>query len=247
RNTLCVSSQAGCPMACSFCATWKLWFQRNLEFYEIVDQIMAASLILNKEQKNLRNIVYMGMWEPFLNYENVKISINIACKQEKFDFSNRRVTISTCWIVPGIKKFGDDFPQTSLAISLHAPSDELRRSIMPVNINYPLNLLMPALDEYVAKTNKKVFYEYIMIAWVNDSLENAKSLAELLRWKLAHVNFIPYNVWEGSADSEMKPTSKNRIVEFQNILNDVGVASTIRHTMWDDIDAACGQLALKNS
>ncbi|MDD2486879.1 MAG: 23S rRNA (adenine(2503)-C(2))-methyltransferase RlmN [Candidatus Gracilibacteria bacterium] len=247
RNTLCVSCQAGCPMGCSFCATGKLGFQRNLEFYEIVEQIMYASALLNKEQKNLRNIVYMGMGEPFLNYENVKKSIDIACKQKKLDFSNRRVTISTCGIVPGIKRFAVDFPQTSLAISLHAPTDELRKKIMPVSFTYPLDLLMKSLDEYTDMTNKRVFYEYIMIAGVNDSLKEAKELAELLRGKLAHVNFIPYNSGEGITGSDYKPTAKRRIEEFQNMLNDVGVASTIRHTMGDDIDAACGQLALKNN
>ncbi|MDD2565585.1 MAG: 23S rRNA (adenine(2503)-C(2))-methyltransferase RlmN [Candidatus Gracilibacteria bacterium] len=245
RNTLCVSSQVGCPMGCTFCATGKLGFTRNLEFYEIVEQILFASKMLYQEGKNLRNIVYMGMGEPFLNYENVKKSIEIVCSQNKLDFSNRRVTISTCGIVPGIKKFGDDFPQTSLAISLHAATDELRKSIMPCNITYPLTMLMSTLDEYVAKTNKKVFYEYIMIAGVNDSLENAKDLAGLLRGKLAHVNFIPYNEGEGDSDSEMKSTSKSRIKEFQNILFDVGIPSTIRHTMGDDIDAACGQLATR--
>lgn len=247
RNTLCVSCQAWCPMWCSFCATWKLWLQRNLEFYEIVEQIMYASSILLKENKNLRNIVYMWMWEPFLNYDNVKKSINIACMQKKLDFSNRRVTVSSCWIVPWILRFAKDFPQTSLAISLHAPSDELRKKIMPVGFTYPLDMLVSSLDEYVNITNKRVFYEYIMISWVNDGINEAKLLAKLLEWKLAHVNFIPYNSWEWISSSGYNATSKKRIQEFQNILGEVWIASTIRHTMWDDIDAACGQLALKES
>lgn len=247
RNTLCVSSQAGCPMGCSFCATGKLWLQRNLEFYEIVDQIMEAILILNAEWKNLRNIVYMWMWEPFLNYPNVKLSLEVACKQQKFDFSSRRVTISTCWIISGIKQFWQDFPQTSLAISLHAPTDELRSKIMPVNITYPLSFLMKALDDYTTLTNKRIFYEYIMIWGVNDSIENARQLAALLEWKLAHVNFIPYNPGEWVNSSGYSATSKKRIQEFQQILEKVWIASTIRHTMWDDIDAACGQLALKKN
>ena len=247
RNTLCVSSQAGCPMGCSFCATGKLWLQRNLEFYEIVDQIMEAVLILHREWKNLRNIVYMWMWEPFLNYPNVKKSIEIACKQTKFDFSSRRVTISTCGIISGIKQFWHDFPQTSLAISLHAPNDELRSKIMPVNITYPLSFLMKALDDYTALTNKRIFYEYIMIWGINDSLENARELAKLLEWKLAHVNFIPYNPGEWVNSSWYSAASKKRIQEFQQILEKVWIPSTIRHTMWDDIDAACGQLALKKS
>lgn len=245
RNTLCVSSQVGCPMGCTFCATGKLGLTRNLEFYEIVEQILFATKLLVKEGKNLRNIVYMWMWEPFLNYTNVKRSIDIVCSQKKLDFSNRRVTISTCGIVPWILKFATDFPQTSLAISLHAPNDELRRSIMPVALNFPLDMLMKTLDEYVWLTNKKVFYEYIMIAWVNDSLKEAYELAELLKWKLSHVNFIPYNPWEWEEVKNMKATSKWRIKEFQNILFEVWIPSTIRHTMWDDIDAACGQLATK--
>ncbi len=187
----------------------------------------------------------MWMWEPLLNYENVKDSINIVCSQKKLDFSNRRVTISTCWIVPWIRKFWDDFPQTSLAVSLHAANDELRNKIMPVSFTFPLKLLMQTIDEYVAKTNKRIFYEYIMIAWVNDSLEDAKDLVNLLKWKLAHVNFIPYNPWEDEQGNNLKATSKNRIREFQSILEQVWIPSTIRHTMWDDIDAACWQLALK--
>lgn len=245
RNTLCVSCQAGCPMACAFCATGKLGLIRNLEFYEIVDQIMWAVHTLEKEEKKLRNVVYMGMGEPFLNYENVKQSIQIACAQKKLDLSNRRITVSTCGIVPGIEKFGDDFPQVSLAISLHAPTDEARKKIMPVEHTYPLDKLMPALDQYVEKTNKRVFYEYIMINGVTDRLEYAAELAKLLKGKLAHVNFIPYNPGEGTSSDGFLPTSKVIIKKFQDALEQVGIPSTIRHTMGDDIDAACGQLALK--
>ncbi len=245
RNTLCVSCQAWCPMACSFCATWKLWLQRNLTFSEIVEQIMYASEILNKEQTILRNIVYMGMWEPFLNYPNVKKSIEIACAQKKFNLANRRITVSTCWIVPWIKKFWDDFPQTSLAISIHAPNDEIRKSIMPVDHTYNLETLMQALDEYTAKTNKRIFYEYIMLNWVNDNIKLAYELWNLLKWKLAHVNFIPYNPWEWAWWIEYNPTPKFLIEKFQKVLLEFWVPSTIRATMWDDIDAACGQLANK--
>lgn len=245
RNTLCVSCQVGCPMACSFCATWKLWLKRNLEYYEILDQIMEAVNILQKEWKILRNVVYMGMWEPMLNYENVKKSIDIATSQKKLNLANRRVTISTCWIVPGIKKFTADFPQTSLAISLHAPDDEIRKTIMPVDHTYNLKTLMEALDEYTRITNKRVFYEYIMIQWVNDDLSLAYKLADLLKGKLAHVNFIPYNPGEWTSSDGYKPTSRLIIEKFQKILEKVWVVSTIRATMWDDIDAACWQLANK--
>ena len=245
RNTLCVSSQAGCPMACTFCATGKLGLIRNLEFHEIIDQIMVAAHHLAKEGKTLRNVVYMGMGEPLLNYEHVKQSIQIACGQKKLDLSNRRITVSTCGIVPGILKMAEDFPQVSLAISLHAPTDEARKKIMPVENTYPIDKLMEAIDTYVAKTNKRIFYEYIMIAGVTDRLEYIGELATLLEGRLAHVNFIPYNPGEGFMGTGYQPTSKIMIKKFQEWLDKVGIPSTIRHTMWDDIDAACGQLALK--
>lgn len=245
RNTLCVSCQAGCPMACSFCATGKLWLIRNLEFYEIIDQLMIANLLLLKEDKKIRNIVYMGMGEPFLNYDNVAESIRIASTQKKLDLSSRRVTISTCGIVPGILRLAEDYPQVSLAISLHAPNDEARKRIMPVENTYPIDKLMEALDVYVEKTNKRVFYEYIMIAWVTDRPEFAHELANLMKWRLAHVNFIPYNPGEGIMGNGYQPTSKIMIKKFQDTLEKAGIPSTVRHTMGDDIDAACGQLALK--
>jgi 23S rRNA (adenine2503-C2)-methyltransferase len=245
RNTLCVSCQAWCPMACSFCATGKLGLIRNLEFYEIIDQIMIAASKLHGEDKKLRNIVYMGMGEPMLNYDNVAHSIHIACTQKKLDLSNRRITISTCGIVPGILRLAEDFPQVSLAVSLHAPNDEARKRIMPVENTYPIEKLMEALDTYTEKTNKRIFYEYIMIAWVTDRPEYAHELAKLLEGKLAHVNFIPYNPWEGIMGDGFQPTSKIMIKKFQATLEDAGIPSTVRHTMGDDIDAACGQLALK--
>jgi len=245
RNTLCVSSQAGCPMACTFCATWKLGFQKNLSFTEIIEQIHFAYIQLNRERTSLRNIVFMGMGEPFLNYENVKKSIQIACDQKKFNLANRRVTVSTCGIVPGIVKMGHDFPQTSLAISIHAPNDELRRSIMPVDHTYNLDKLMTALDWYVQKTNKRIFYEYIMLNGVNDHIQLAYELGELLKWRLAHVNFIPYNPGEWAGGIEYRPTPRFLIEKFQKVLETYGVPSTIRATMGDDIDAACGQLARK--
>lgn len=245
RNTLCVSSQAGCPMACSFCATGKLGLIRNLEFSEIIDQIMWAVHHLAREDRKLRNIVYMGMGEPLLNYEKVKKSINIACSQKKLDLSNRRITVSTCGIAPRIVDFARDFPQVSLAVSLHAPNDEARKRIMPVEETYPIDVLMASIDEYVAITNKRVFYEYIMINWVTDRLEYARELGELLKGRLAHVNFIPYNPGEGSDSDGFLPTSKMIIKKFQDTLDNYGIPSTVRHTMGDDIDAACGQLALK--
>ena len=245
RVTLCVSCQAGCPMACSFCATWKLWLLKNLTNYEIIEQIYYAAKLLDKEWNKLRNIVYMGMWEPMLNYDVIKETIDFANAQKKMDIANRRVTVSTCWIVPWIKRFTEDFPQTSLAVSLHAPNDEIRQKIMPVDHTYPLKDLMKSLDDYVAKTNKRIFYEYIMINWVNDDIKLAHELGKLLEWKLAHVNFIPYNEWEGSSSDWFRTTPRFIIEKFQSILKHYWVISTIRMTMWDDIDAACWQLANK--
>lgn len=245
RVTLCISCQAGCPMACSFCATWKLWLLKNLSFNEIIEQVYYAAKLLNDEWNKLRNIVYMWMGEPMLNYDIVRDTINFATEQKKFDLANRRITVSTCWIVPWIRKFTKDFPQTSLAISLHAPNDDIRKWIMPVDHTYPLVDLMKSLDDYVAETNKKVFYEYIMINWVNDHIKLAHELGKLLEWKLAHVNFIPYNAWEWTSSDWYTTTPRFIIEKFQKILQHYWVVSTIRATMWDDIDAACWQLANK--
>jgi 23S rRNA (adenine2503-C2)-methyltransferase len=245
RNTLCISCQAGCPMACTFCATGKLGLQKNLGVHEIVEQVMYAAKFLDSEGSKLRNIVFMGMGEPMLNYDAMKEAIHIFTHQKKFDLSNRRVTVSTCGIVPGIKKFTQDFPQTSLAISLHAPNDEIRKSIMPVDHTYNLEKLMAAIDEYTQKTNKRIFYEYIMINGVNDHIKLADELWQLLEWRLAHVNFIPYNPGEGTSSDGYTTTPRFIIEKFQKILEKYWVVSTIRATMGDDIDAACGQLARK--
>ncbi len=247
RNTLCVSSQAGCPMACVFCATGKLGLIRNLDFSEIVEQVMYAADTLDKEGRKLRNVVYMGMGEPFLNYENLKRSIESVTAQKKLDISVRRVTVSTCGIIPGIDRFADEFPQVSLAVSLHAPNDVARSRIMPVETTYPIDQLMASLDRYVEKTNKRIFYEYIMISGITDRIEYARELAVLLKDRMAHVNFIPYNPGEGIMGDGMLPTSRLIIAKFQHELEKAGVPSTVRHTMGDDIDAACGQLALKEN
>lgn len=206
---------------------------------------MYAAKLLNWEWVRLRNIVFMGMGEPMLNYDVMKEAIHVFTDQKKFDLSNRRVTVSTCGIVPGIEKFTDDFPQTSLAISLHAPNDEIRKSIMPVDHTYDIKKLMTSLDRYTDKTNKRIFYEYIMINGVNDHLKLADELGKLLEGRLAHVNFIPYNPWEGTASDGYSTTPRFIIEKFQKILEKYGVVSTIRATMWDDIAAACWQLARK--
>lgn len=206
---------------------------------------MYAAKVLNSQGTRLRNIVFMGMGEPMLNYPVVKQAIEIFSHQKKFDLSSRRITVSTCGIVPGIKKFTQDFPQTSLAVSLHAPNDEIRKTIMPVDHTYDLKTLMETLDAYTQKTNKRIFYEYIMINGVNDHIKFAHELGKLLQGRLAHVNFIPYNPGEGTSSDGYSTTPRFIIEKFQKILETYGVVSTIRATMGDDIDAACGQLARK--
>jgi 23S rRNA (adenine2503-C2)-methyltransferase len=245
RTTLCISCQVGCPMACSFCATGKLGIIRNLTTGEIMEQILLAQDQLRSEGYTLRNVVFMGMGEPFINYLAVKATIETIIDQRRVGISQRRVTVSTCGIAPIIRQFGYDFPQVSLAISLHAPTDALRATIMPVNDRYPLADLMSALDEYTTLTHARVFYEYVMIAGVNDQLTSALALRDLLLGRPAHVNFIPYNPGDGIMGSDMQPTHPLIIRKFQDILEKGGIPSTVRHTMGDDIAAACGQLALK--
>ena len=244
RTTLCVSCQVGCPMGCLFCATGRLGLTRNLSYAEILDQVMIARARLASEGRALRNVVFMGMGEPLLNYNNVNVALRVLIDQKKLNLSARRITVSTCGIVPGIARMADDWPQVSLAISLHAPTQEAREKIMPVARAYPLSDLMQALDDYTRQTRNRVFYEYIMLAGYTDRPEYATALASLLRGRLAHVNLIPYNAGEGGS-AIMEPSSRIVVERFQRMLEDTGTPSTVRHTMGDDIDAACGQLALQ--
>jgi len=239
RVTLCVSCQAGCPMACSFCATWKLGLQKNLTAYEIIEQIFYAAKMINSEWARLRNIVFMWMWEPFLNYNVVKEVIQFASHQKKFDLWNRRITVSTCWIVPWIIKFTEDFPQTSLAVSLHAPNDEIRKSIMPVANKYPLKDVIAACDYYFKKTGRRVSYEYSLVAGINDNIDEAKKLVKLINGRNIHVNLIPVNP---ISERDYKQSSKFKINEFKQFLEKRGINATVRREMGRDIEGACGQL-----
>jgi len=242
RITLCISSQVGCPMGCAFCATGKLGFFRNLTFYEIIDQILYFERLLKKEGKELRNIVFMGMGEPLLNYENVIRAIKTINDPKRLEKGARHITISTCGIVPGIERLIEEKLQIKLAISLHAPNDTIRNQLMPVSKKFPLDQLMASLDHYSSVTNKRIFYEYILLKGINDEDAQAKELGKLLQGKLAHVNLIPYNHVEGIA---YERTEENQMKKFQHILENYGVPSTIRVSLGDDIAAACGQLAKK--
>ena len=202
RITLCISSQVGCPMNCLFCVTGKLGFKRNLTRDEMISQIFYANnYIKNKFGKQddgtlfgVRNVVFMGMGEPLLNYENVKKSIEIMLRQEAgFSLSRRHITISTAGIVPGIRQLIKDEIPVKLAISLHAPNQALRDKLMPIAKAYPIEALERVLSDYVKASDNRIFYEYIMIKNMTDKPELAKELVHMLRRKLAHVNLIPYN------------------------------------------------------
>lgn len=241
RNSVCVSCQVGCPLGCTFCATGKMGFKRNLETEEIVEQVVLFARILKKEGQKVTSVVYMGMGEPFLNYENVADSIKILNDSEKFNLGARRISVSTAGIPQFIKKFALDFPECNLAISLHAANAYLRSQLMPINNAYPLVGLLKAVDDYLTITNRKVMLEYVLIDGVNDSESNALELAEIAKDRLVHVNLIPYN-----PTGVFSPSTKENINKFKRVLNSKNVSFTERFHFGTDINAACGQLALKN-
>ncbi len=239
RTTLCISSQAGCAFACSFCATGQAGFSRNLSAGEIFDQAWFFARELAGRGKSITNVVFMGMGEPFHNYDAVMEAVALLNDPAGFGLGHRHITISTVGLVDKIDRFAGEELQVNLAISLHAPTDELRSSFMPVNKRFPLNELMAACERYVAKTHRKVFFEYVMLAGVNDSVECARHLGALMRGHLYHVNLIPYNA---TPDGAFAATPQARIWEFAATLQAAGVAVTVRHNMGRDIAAACGQL-----
>ncbi len=238
RTTACISSQAGCALKCDFCATGQGGFFRNLRALEIFDQAVDVARRARAEGRDLTNIVFMGMGEPFLNYDQVMDAVTLLNDAAGFNLGARHMTISTAGVVPGIERFTGQGIQVNLAISLHAADDVLRTKLMPINKKWPIETLMHATNEYVAKTHRKVFYEYIMLNGINDSPDDARQLADLLGGPLHHVNLIPYNATDAPYGSS--PVAAMR--RFQTILRERGVPSTIRHTMGADIAAACGQL-----
>jgi len=250
RNTVCVSSQVGCPLDCSFCATGKIGFKRNLEVWEIVEQVLFFASYLKKIKEKVTNIVFMGMGEPFLNYQNVIGAIKILNDKEGFNLGARHFSISTVGIVEGIEKLAKEELQINLAISLHAPNDELRSKLMPINKKYPIKKILNAIDDYIAKTRRRVMFEYIMINNLNDSEENAKTLAKLMKKPLYFVNLISYNftrrsLGEGGPTGIFKSSSSSIIKKFKEILEKEGVIVTQRYRFGKDIEGACGQLVAK--
>ncbi len=248
RITLCVSSQVGCPMWCIFCVTGKLGFKRNLTRDEIVSQILFANQYIKQKfgkQEDwtlfgVRNVVFMGMGEPLLNYENVKKSIEIMLRQEAgLSLSRRHITISTAGIIPGIRQLIKDEIPVKLAISLHAPNQALRDKLMPIAKSYSLEALNKVLSEYVRASDNRIFYEYIMIKNMTDKPELANELLAMLKGKLAHVNLIPYNT---NPAIELKESDDATMQEFKKILEKWGITVTIRDSMGREMKGACGQL-----
>src|SRR6202051_3241225 len=242
-GTLCISSQVGCAMDCSFCASAQHAFNRNLSVAEIVGQVWLAHRELdanNRDSRAITNIVLMGMGEPLANYRNVVPAMRVFTDDLGYDLSRRRVTLSTSGLVPQMYKLAEEC-NVALAVSLHAPNDALRNELVPINRKHPIAELLTACWHYIDKQNgRSVTFEYVMLDGVNDKPEHARQLARLLRGRPAKLNLIPFNVFPGT---RYRRSPAPTILRFRDILNENGVIATIRRTRGDDIDAACGQLA----
>ena len=245
RGTLCISSQVGCALDCAFCATGAQGFNRNLDCSEIIGQVTQVNrhLPLRANGKPaVTNVVFMGMGEPLANYRNLVPALDLLISDFAYGLSRRRITVSTSGLVPQIERLGDDC-NVSLAVSLHAPNNELRDRLVPINRIHPIEELLDACWRYAAKrANRFITFEYVMLRGVNDRLQYADQLVALLRNRPAKVNLIPFNPFEGN---NFRRSAAATIRQFQNRLRDQGLIATTRKTRGDDIDAACGQLAGK--
>ncbi len=237
RKTICVSTQAGCAMGCVFCVTGQFGFARHLEAGEIVEQVLRFS----HEARPVTNVVFMGMGEPLANYDATVRALRLLTHAEGLALGARRMTLSTSGLAPAVRRLAREGLQVGLAISLHAPNDALRSWLMPVNRRWPIAELLAAADEYLALTGRRVSFEYILMAGINDSDELADELADLLRARLAHVNLIPLNPTD---DPGLRAPSMRRALAFAARLRAAGIAATIRVNRGRDIQAACGQLRL---
>lgn len=244
RNTLCISSQAGCAMGCVFCATGQMGYKRHLTSGEIVEQVLYYARQLRTIGQEVTNVVLMGMGEPFHNYENVLQAIDRLNHPEGFNMGARRFTISTVGLVPLIRRFAAEKRQINLAISLHAATDEQRSALLPVNRKYPLSELIAACREYVELTGRRITFEWALIEGENDTPEEAHRLAALLSGLLCHVNLIPLNPTQKFSG---KGSSRQRVVQFSEILEKNGIPTTIRIRRGIDIQAGCGQLAAEST
>ena len=242
-KSLCITSQVGCNMGCTFCASGLLKKQRNLTAGEMVDEVLYVQKELDSRGERVDNIVIMGTGEPFDNYDNVINFCAIVNSDHGLAIGARHITISTCGIVPRIDDFAAGHYQYNLAISLHAPNDELRSRLMPVNRAYPLAELMAALKRYSVDNHRRLTFEYILLDGVNDSDETAIQLADLVRGMNAYVNLIPYNQVD---ENGYLSVNEKKALHFYDVLMKHGVKATLRSRHGDDIDAACGQLRAKH-
>ena len=234
--SVCISSQVGCNMGCKFCESGRLRKVRNLQASEMVEQILKI-----EEDKGIKitHVVIMGIGEPFDNYDNVMRFIHIINERKGIDLGSRHITVSTCGIIPGIEKFMNEDGQVNLAISLHAPNDKIRKSIMPIASVYDMDSLFTVIKKYIDKTHRRVTFEYIMLDSINDSDDNAVELANKLKGLNCYVNLIPYNETENIS---FKRTKNNKIMNFYDILKKNSINVTIRREFGGNVDAACGQL-----
>jgi 23S rRNA (adenine2503-C2)-methyltransferase len=240
RISVCVSTQAGCAMACTFCATGRMGLARNLTVGEVVDQVYG----FGREDRASRptHVVFMGMGEPLANYATTVGAVRRLADPDGLNLSQRRITVSTSGLVPQIERLAGEELEITLAISLHAPTDDLRDSLMPINRRFPLAQVIPAASAYAERSGRRVSYEYILLRGVNDGLEQADQLAALLPRRLSHVNLIPYN----ATDAEYQPTPPHLARAFRDRLTEAGLSATIRASRGRDIAAACGQLQAEN-
>ena len=238
-NSICISSQVGCRMGCTFCASTRNGLERSLTGGEMLSQVLKMRNITGED---IGHVVIMGIGEPFDNYENVSKFIRLINSKQGYNLGMRNITISTCGLVPFIERFGKDFPQVNLAVSLHAPNDEIRCRTMPIARSYEYSQLMKACRDYTEATKRRITFEYAVIDGVNDQLEHARELAGHLKGWLTHVNLIPLNEVEGTG---YKTALKDNVRKFASFLEEQGIAVSVRRTLGTDIDAACGQLRLR--
>ena len=245
RGTLCVSSQIGCALECSFCSTAQQGFNRNLTTGEIIGQLWVANHAMSvrpRDGRKISNVVMMGMGEPLLNFENVVRAMNLMMEDNAYGLSKRRVTLSTAGVVPALYRL-KQVSDVSLAVSLHAPNDELRNQLVPLNRKYPIKELLDACREYVRdESRRRITFEYVMLAGINDSPEHARQLAKLLKGIPAKMNLIPFNPFP---QSQYQCSDRPTIDRFRDIIMQAGIVTVTRKTRGEDIDAACGQLAGK--
>ncbi|HEY3249613.1 MAG TPA: 23S rRNA (adenine(2503)-C(2))-methyltransferase RlmN [Ignavibacteria bacterium] len=239
RRTACISTQAGCGLGCTFCATGQGGLQRNISAGEIVEQVIFFEKELKKKNDHLTNLVFMGMGEPFANYKQVMKAVDIITDPNGFNFGARRITISTVGLVPMIRQFADENRQVNLAVSLHAATDELRNTMLPINKKYPIKELIQSCYYYTRKTNRRLSFEWALIDEVNDTPQQAKELVKLIKGMLCHVNLIPLNPTRGYEGHESK---QRRIKEFREVIDKAGIPNTLRIRRGIDINAGCGQL-----